>query len=345
MNTKKTKTGKLIMLFVVFICLGVLVAAGGSLKESFRHDANNHQTVLERYVETGLENTEQAGGSRVYFTTDISSRGVLAVYRAMGVPVSGDVALKVHFGEPGNVNFVRGDMFRDLAQAVDGTFVDSNIIIANGRRGTSAAHLQVARDHGFGFAPLDILDSGGELRLPIRNGRQLNEALLGANIMNYDWIISLAHFKGHSLAGFGGTFKNLAVGIATPAGKRALHGSTPANTFATRGDPFHEKVVEYNAALIDAKPGRMLYINILNNLAIDCDCIARAAGPVMPPIGILASRDPVALEKASLDLIYARPANERRALVERIETRNGIYQIIYAERMGLGSQAYELVRL
>jgi len=337
--------GNLIIILFITICLGVLVGASRIVKENPRYIIHQHDTILENFVETGLLNTERAGGSRVYFTSEINSGGVLAVYNALGVPVSGRVALKVHFGEPGNVNFVRGEMFRDLAEAVNGTFVDSNIIIPTGRRGSTAAHLQVARDHGFAFAPLDILDSGGEIRLPVRNGRQLTEALMGANIMNYDWVISLTHFKGHSLSGFGGTFKNLAVGMATPAGKRVLHGSTAGSMFVTRGDPFHEKVVEYNAALLDTKPGRILYINILKNLAIDCDCIARAAGPVMPPIGILASLDPVALEKASLDLIYARPAAERRAFVERIETRNGIYQIIYAERMGLGTQVYELIRL
>jgi len=337
--------GNLIVILFITICLGVLVGAGRAVKENPRYIIQQHEAILENFIETGLPNTERPGGSRVYFTTDISSRGMLAVYQALGVPVSGRVAVKVHFGEPGNVNFVRGEMFRDLTEAVNGTFVESNIIIPAGRRGSTAAHLQVARDHGFGFAPLDILDSGGELRLPVRNGRQLTEALMGANIMNYDWVISIANFKGHSLSGFGGTFKNLAVGIATPAGKRDLHGSTGGNLFVTRGDVFHEKVVEYNVALIDAKPDRMIYINILNNLSIDCDCIARAGGPVMPDIGILASLDPVAIEKASLDLIYARPANERRAMVERIETRNGIHQIRYAESMGLGSQFYELIRL
>jgi len=163
--------------------------------------------------------------------------------------------------------------------------------------------------------------------------------------MNYDWIISVAHFKGHSLAGFGGTFKNLAVGIATPAGKAALHSNPGGGNFSSTGDTFHEKIIEYNKALMDAKSGRILYINVLNNLSTECDCSARASKPTMPDIGIMASLDPVALEKASLDRIYARPAGERQHLVERIESRNGIQQILHAEKMGLGRQAYELVRL
>jgi uncharacterized Fe-S center protein len=197
--------------------------------------------------------------------------------------------------------------------------------------------LESAKEHGFTYAPVDILDADGEIKLPIKNGKHLKEALLGAHIMNYDWIISVAHFKGHSMAGFGGTFKNLAIGIGTPEGKRAIHTSS--------GEPFFEKIIEYNQALMNAKPGKILYINVLNNLSTDCDCNARAPKATMADIGIMASLDPVALEKASLDMIYARPAAERKDLVERIESRNGTYQVIYGEKMGLGRQAYELVKL
>ena len=160
MKTKKVKTGKLIMLLVVFICLGVLVAAGGSLKESFRHDVNQHKTALERYVEIGLENTEQAGGSRVYFTPDISSQGVLAVYRALGVPVSGKVAIKLHMGEPGNQNYLRPELLRDLVDTVKGSFVDSNTAYG-GRRGTTEAHLQAAKNTAIPMRPLIYLTQAG----------------------------------------------------------------------------------------------------------------------------------------------------------------------------------------
>jgi len=246
-------------------------------------------------------------------------------------------------GEPGNENYLRPELLQNLADTVKGSLADSNTAYG-GRRGNTASHLQAAKDHGFTFAPVDILDADGEVKLPVRNGKHLKEAILGAHIMNYDWIISVAHFKGHSMAGFGGTFKNLAVGVATPTGKRAIHSDAGGAMFSTTGNPFHEKVIEYNKALMDAKSGKMLYINILNNLSTDCDCSARAAKSTMADIGILASLDPVALEKASLDLIYARPAAERKALVERIESRGGIHQVIYAERMGLGSQTYELIK-
>ena len=336
---KRISTGKLVLFTLVVVCLGALIGAGGTVKENLRNAASG-----DAAGEKGLANTEQAGASKVYFTTDISSKGVLAAYKALGVPVSGNVAVKLHMGEPGNQNYLRPELLKDLVETVKGSFVDSNTAYG-GLRGNTKAHLQAAKDHGFTYAPVDILDSDGEIKLPIKNGKHLSEALLGSHINNYDWIISVAHFKGHSMAGFGGTFKNLAIGIATPAGKRAIHSDAGGAMFSTRGEPFFEKIIEYNMALMNSKPGRMLYINILNNLSVDCDCMANASKPSMPDIGILASLDPVALEKASLDQIYARPADERRHLVERIESRGGVHQVIYGEKMGLGSQNYELVRL
>jgi uncharacterized Fe-S center protein len=289
-------------------------------------------------------NTETPGGSRVYFTKDISARGLLAAFNKLNVPVSGKVAIKLHMGEDGNTNYLRPELLRDLVTNVKGSFVDSNTLYG-GKRGNTAGHLTVAKDHGFVYAPVDILDADGESRLPAQGGARLKEIIVGSHILNYDWIISVAHFKGHGMAGFGGTFKNMAVGIASPAGKRTIHSEGPgAGTWSSHGEAFFEKIVEYNKALIDSRGGRVLYINILNNLSVDCDCDGHAAKPEMKDIGILASTDPVALEKASLDQIYAAPAGERAHLVERIESRNGIYQIIYAEKLGLGSQKYELVK-
>jgi uncharacterized Fe-S center protein len=289
-------------------------------------------------------NTQVAGGVKVYFTTDISSRGLLAAFNKLNVPVSGKVALKLHMGEDGNTNYLRPELLRDLVSAVKASFVDSNTLYG-GKRSSAAGHLAVARDHGFTYAPVDILDADGETRIPVKGGARLTEAIVGSHILNYDWIISVAHFKGHSQAGFGGTFKNMAVGIASPGGKRAIHSNGPnAGTWSSTGEVFLEKVIEYNKAMIDSKGGKVLYINVLNNLSVDCDCNGHAAKPEMRDIGILASTDPVALEKASVDMIYAAPAGEREHLVERMESRNGIHQIIYAEKLGLGSQKYELVK-
>lgn len=291
-----------------------------------------------------IEPSAMPGGSKVYFSGDISAKGLLAVYKALGLPVSGKTVIKLHMGEPGNQNYIRPELLRELVNETGASFADSNTYYG-GARGTVAGHLQAAKDHGFTYAPVDILDADGAVRLPVKGGRYITEAILGAHIMNYDWIISVAHFKGHSMAGFGGTFKNLAIGIATPEGKGAIHRSAGGGMFSSSGEPFFEKIIEYNKALMDAKPGKLLYINVLNNLSTDCDCDSRAPHAEMADIGIMASLDPVALEKASLDQIYASKDAGKKHLIERIESRGGVYQITYSEKMRLGSQKYELIKL
>ncbi|MDR1307936.1 MAG: DUF362 domain-containing protein [Treponema sp.] len=288
--------------------------------------------------------TQAAGASKVYFSSDISARGLLAAYKALGISAAGKVAVKLHMGERGNTNYLNPALLQSLIAETGGTFTDSNTYYG-GARSTTEGHLAVAREHGFTYAPVDILDSDGDISLPVRGGRQLKEAIVGAHIRNYDWIISVAHFKGHNLAGFGGTFKNMAVGIASPRGKGAIHSNGSGGGFSSSGEPFFEKIVEYNRAVMDSKNGRILFINVLNNLSVSCDCDARAPKATLADIGILSSTDPVALERASLDQIYARPENERKDLVNRIENRGGVHQIVYAERIGLGSQRYELVRI
>ena len=294
---------------------------------------------------TAVNTAAPAGASRVYMTRDISARGLLAAYRSLAVAAAGKVVIKLHMGERGNTNYLNPALLRDLVSETGGTFADSNTYYG-GARGNTAGHLAVAKEHGFTYAPVDILDADGDKTLQVRGGRQLKEAIVGAHITNYDWIISVAHFKGHSMAGFGGTFKNMAVGIASPAGKGAIHrAGEGAGGFSSSGEPFFEKIVEYNKAVLDAMNGKILFINVLNNLSISCDCDGRAPKAELPDIGILSSVDPVALEKASLDQIYAQPANLRKSLVDRIESRGGAYQISYAEQMGLGSSSYELVNI
>ena len=335
MADKKSKKAKRIFIALLLVCIAALGCAARvmGIPDQKSPEGPDGEWII----------TEQAGGSKVYFTTDISGKGILAAYKALGVPVSGKVAVKLHMGEPGNQNYLRPELLRDLVDEVKGSFVDSNTVSGT-RRSSTAAHLQAAKDHGFTYAPVDILDADGAVKLPIKGGKHLTEAILGAHIMNYDWIISVAHFKGHSMAGYGGTFKNLAIGMATPEGKMTIHSGPGGGLFTSSGEPFFEKIIEYNKALMDSKPGKVLYINVLNNLSTECDCIANAPKATLADIGILASLDPVALEKASLDQIYSRPASERKALVDRIESRNGAYQVIYGEKIGLGSQTYELIR-
>ena len=283
--------------------------------------------------------------SKVFMTKDISGSGLVALYKALEKPVSGKVAVKMHWGEPGNINYLRPEIMRDLCETLHATIVDSNVYYDSPRQ-TAEGNRQAAIDHGYTFAPIDILDAEGEIRLPVSGGKQVREAILGSHIMNYDWIVSVAHFKGHEMAGFGGTFKNLAVGIGSVAGKRAIHTNGPdSDQWSCTGEPFLEKIIEYNKALIDKKGDQMIYFNVLNNLSKSCDCDANAPHPTMPDIGMLASTDPVALDKASLDQIYARPEAVRRELVEQIESCGGGYQVVYAEQMGLGSQQYELIEV
>jgi len=286
-----------------------------------------------------------SGKSKVFMTRDISSQGLVALYQALNKPVSGKVAIKMHWGEPGNTNYLRPEIMRELCVMLHATVVDSNVYYDSPRQ-TAEGNRQAAIDHGYTFVPVDILDAEGEVNLPVNGGKKLKEAIFGSHILDYDWIVSVAHFKGHQMAGFGGTFKNLAIGIASVAGKRAIHTNGPdTDQWSSTGKPFLEKIIEYNKALMDKKGSQMMYFNVLNNLSTDCDCNPHAAKPTMPDIGMLASTDPVALDKASLDQIYARPRAVRRELVKRIERCKGGYQVVYAEQMGLGSQQYELIEL
>ncbi len=297
--------------------------------------------------------------SVVYFTKDITSASLLKIYKRLGKELKGNIAIKLHFGEAGNPNKLNPALLKGLIDDTDATLIDANTAYG-GSRGATARHLQTAKDHGFTkYAEVKIIDADGEIKLPVVGGRRITEAVLGKGYNDYDSIISVAHFKGHSMAGFGGTLKNLAVGMASgKTGKKKIHArensviSTEdviANMTELLNNPalsneFLEKVVEYNKAIIDDKGDSMLYINILNNLSVDCDCYGRsAAHPTMADIGILASTDPVALEQASLDMVYKAPDNQH--LVERIESRGGAYAVDYAEAIGLGRKKYKLVSI
>ncbi len=283
-----------------------------------------------------------AGTSQVFMTTDISPDGLKAVYQALNRPMGGRVAIKVHMGELGNTNYLSPDLLKDLVLSVNGTFIDSNTYY-EGSRSSTVAHFQTAYDHGFmEYAPVDVLDADGAITLPIEGGTYLSEAIIGSHYRNYDSIISIAHFKGHDMAGFGGTFKNLAVGMATPNGKKAIHLGAGADEQWSTQD-FLINITDYTKAVMDDMGNNIVYINVLNNISVDCDCFSNAAKPEMADIGILASLDPVALDKASVDLIYAAPDGQE--VVERIESRNGMLLLDYAEQSGLGSQKYVMVRL
>lgn len=276
------------------------------------------------------------GGSKVYYVDGVSAEGLLAVYRALGWSPSGKVAVKLHMGEEGNSNYLAPELLRSLMEELDGTFVDTTVLYQ--ARSTPDGYRRVAAEHGFTYAPVDILDEDGGLDLPISGGSQLQTATVGSHYANYGSMVSVAHFKGHGMAGFGGTFKNLAIGLATCPAKRQVHGAN----FDT-GKPFLTRVVEFAKGVFDDLGPNMACVNVLNNLSVDCDCDSNAAAPAMADIGIMASLDPVALDRASLDQIYLSDDPGASALIQRIESRDGAYLLDYAEQLGIGSQTYELV--
>ena len=266
----------------------------------------------------------EAAPAKVYMTRDISPAGMKAVYEALGRKAEGKkVAVKLSTGEPGGNNFLQPALIGDLVKSVKGTIVECNTAYGGGRAKTED-HLKAAADHGFtAIAPVDIMDAEGEVRLPVEGGRHLKYDIVGSHFPEYDFVVVLSHFKGHAMGGFGGAIKNISIGIASSAGKAWIH-----------------------SAGIAAQCGeRILYLSVMNNLSVDCDCDAHPEPPRMGDIGILASLDPVALDQACVDLVYASPDEGKVHLIERMESRHGIHTLEHAEAIGIGSRQYELVDL
>jgi uncharacterized Fe-S center protein len=287
---------------------------------------------------------QRSGSPTVFFTSDISPAGLMAVYEALGLAASGNVAVKLHTGEPGNPHYLKPDLIKDLVQRVNGTIVETNTAYG-GRRASTAAHYQVARDHGFtAIAPVVILDERADISIPVSGGSRITENFVGARFNEFDFHIVLSHFKGHQMGGFGGALKNASIGYASAAGKTWLHsGGRSRTSFSGEQNAFLEAMAEAAKSIADRADGKILYINVMNHLSVDCDCNGRPAAPTMADIGILASLDPVALDQASIDLVYAAP--DGIDLIQRIEARNGLLTIDHAEKIGVGSKAYQLVRL
>ncbi|MFT4142977.1 MAG: DUF362 domain-containing protein [Mobilitalea sp.] len=284
---------------------------------------------------------------KVYMTTDISPEGLMAVYEALGWTPEGKVAVKLSTGEPPASNYLKPELIKDLVQAVDGTIVECNTAYG-GSRGETAMHLQVAKDHGFtDIAEVDIMDADGSISLPVNGGTKLKEDLVGANFANYDSFLVLSHFKGHQMAGFGGAIKNISIGIASSEGKCLIHTAGKSNKVMWGGiqDSFLESMADAGKAVSDSLDNgkNIVYINVMNRISIDCDCNGYPAEPDIHDIGILSSTDPVALDQACIDLVYA--AEGRETLVKRIESKNGLYTLESAEKIGLGSRKYELVNI
>jgi uncharacterized Fe-S center protein len=283
--------------------------------------------------------------AKVYFTSDISPAGLMAVYNALGQRPSGRIAVKITTGEPPNSNYLRPALIQDLVHSVNGTLVESNTVYG-GPRASTAAHKQPAKDHGYtAIANVDILDENGSISLPVQGGTILQENFVGANFKNYDYYIVLSHFKGHSMSGLGGAIKNISIGIASSEGKAWIHTGGKSKRIYWDGDQnaFLDAMAEAGKSVVDSLNGNILYINVMNRLSVDCDCSGNPAEPDMHDIGILSSIDPVALDQACVNLVYAAP--DGNSLIERMESRNGIRTINHGAEIGLGSKMYELVRL
>ena len=279
----------------------------------------------------------------VYMTTDISSDGLMTIYQALAASPSGKIAVKLSTGEPGS-NYIRTDLIGELVQTLEGTIVECNTAYG-GSRANTAMHYQVAEDHGYtAIADVDIMDEDGSMTLPVTGGDNLTENYVGAHFADYDYYVVLSHFKGHAMAGFGGAIKNISIGIASSEGKSHIHsGGTGGSMWGGDQDAFLESMAEAGKSVVDYLDGKILYINVMNRLSVDCDCDGSPAEPDMHDIGILASYDPVALDQACVDLVYG--AEDGQFLIDRIESRNGLHTLEQAEKIGLGSREYELVNI
>lgn len=284
---------------------------------------------------------------KVYLFKEISSENLVKIYQALGREAHGKVAVKLSTGEPGGHNFLQPALIKELVQRVNGTIVECNTAYGGGRSDTES-HRRAAADHGFtAIAPVDIMDAEGEVELPVTGGKHLTRDIVGKNFLNYDFTIVLSHFKGHAMGGFGGAIKNMSIGIASSNGKRLIHsaGASTTSWGNPAQDDFLESMAEAAKAVADHCGEDILYISVANNLSVDCDCDSSPADPQMGDIGILASLDPVALDRACTDLVRSSADHGKIHLIERIDSRHGMHTLDHAEDLGMGSQQYELVVL
>lgn len=311
--------------------------------------ADTETTQQEQQI-AGSEATQQQpeaaqGTPVVYMTQEITPEGLMAVYQALQWEPQGRVAVKLSTGEPPASNYLRPELIAGLVQSLDGTIVECNTAYG-GSRAETAMHYQVAEDHGFtAIADFQILDEEGSMTLPVQGGTRLSENYVGAAFEDYDSYLVLSHFKGHSMAGYGGAIKNISIGLGSSEGKAWIHsaGSSLTNPWGGDQDAFLESMAEAGKSVSDYLGDQIVYINVMNRLSVDCDCDGNPAEPDMHDIGILASTDPVALDQACIDLVYG--AEDGQSLVNRIESRNGLHTLEHAQQIGLGSRSYELVSI
>ena len=285
--------------------------------------------------------------STVYFSRTITPEKVLELYKLLQADLPGKVAIKLHSGEKGNQNFLKPDFWKPIINHVGGTVVECNTAY-EGQRNTTERHRKLLADHGWTkYFPVDLLDAEGpDLELPIPNGKVIQKNFVGKDIVNYDSMLVLSHFKGHPMGGFGGALKQLSIGVASSYGKAYIHGAgDPEKIWTADHDSFLESMADAAGSVVDYFHGNLAYINVMKNMSVDCDCCAVAEDPCIADIGILASTDPIAIDQACIDLVYASTDPGKPHLLKRIESRNGVHTVEAAAALGYGSREYTLVEI
>ena len=293
-----------------------------------------------------------AAQSKVYFTREITPEALVRIYKALGKEAKGRVAVKISTGESGGHNYLKPELIGRLVKEVDGTIVECNTAYG-GSRSTSAAHWKTIREHGFDkIARVDIMDEEGDMQIPVKDTTHIKYDIVGGHLANYDFMINLAHFKGHAMGGFGGVLKNQSIGVASSVGKAYIHTAgkvkSPEELWSNlpAQDYFLESMAAAAQGVADYMKGNVIYINVMNNMSVDCDCDSSPEEPKLKDMGILASLDPVALDKACLDKVFNHKSSEgddSKPLIERINRQHGTHIVNYAEKIGLGSKTYTLI--
>lgn len=296
---------------------------------------------------------------KVYFTKEITPESLVKIYKALGVEATGRVAVKISTGEGGNTHYLKPTLIRNLVDEVNGTIVEC-CTAYGGSRQDPKKHWQTIHEHGFdSIFAVDLMDEFGDIRIPIKDKKHLKYDIVGNHLPNYDFMINLAHFKGHAMGGFGGVMKNASIGVASTAGKCYIHtagkSADPATAWSKENlaagptqDLFLESMAAAAQAVHEYFNGRVIYINVMNNMSVDCDCDGHPAKPELKDMGIMASLDPVAVDQACLDKVFeykGKPGDDNKPLIQRINRQHGTYITDYAEKIGLGSKKYELINI
>ncbi len=330
------KTAGMAALGLSFAGISGLAAGCGGAKA-----ADGKTTAAAKAAASGPESAEKA---KVYFTDKIDAEHLIKLYQKVNAEIQDKVAVKLHTGEPHGPNILPRDMVRDfMAQIPGATIIEANVAYGSPRASTEG-HRETLETNGWTFCPVDIIDAEGDVNLPVKNGFHLKEVAMGAHLVNYDSLVVLTHFKGHAMGGFGGSLKNIAIGCASgKTGKRQVHGVVDYGEWVT-GELFMELMADSGKATCDHFGKHITFLNVLRRMSVDCDCAGTgAAEPVIPDLGMMASTDILAIDQASVDMVYNFGDARKDDLIERIESRKGLRQLSAMKELGMGSDAYELI--